>query len=155
MAGGDAVKIRIETDADIEEEIVIKCRQLTPEIIGLQRALSEAVSCSRQLALFRGDTEYYIETKDILFFETEGTAVMAHTAADIYETRLRLYELEELLPASFMRISKSSIVNTDRIYSINRNLTASSAVEFQGTHKQVYVSRGYYKALKEKLEEKR
>ena len=142
------MKIRIETDTDIEEEIVIKCRQLTPEIIRLQQMITEAAGSSRQLALFRGDTEYYIETADILFFETEGTSVMAHTAADVYE-------LEELLPASFMRISKSSIVNTDRIYSINRNLTASSAVEFQGTHKQVYVSRGYYKALKEKLEEMR
>lgn len=149
------MKIRIETDTDIEEEIVIKCRQLTPEIIRLQQMLTEAAGSSRQLALFRDDTEYYIETADILFFETEGTSVMAHTAADVYGTRLRLYELEELLPASFMRISKSSIVNTDRIYSINRNLTASSAVEFQGTHKQVYVSRGYYKALKEKLEEMR
>lgn len=149
------MKIRIETDTDIEEEIVIKCRQLTPELIRLQQMLTEAAGSSGQLALFRGDTEYYIETADILFFETEGTSVMAHTAADVYETRLRLYELEELLPASFMRISKSSIVNTDRIYSINRNLTASSAVEFQGTHKQVYVSRGYYKALKEKLEEMR
>lgn len=149
------MKIRIETDTDIEEEIVIKCRQLTPEIIRLQQALTEAAGGSRQLALFRGDTEYYIETAEILFFETEGSAVTAHTAAEVYATRLRLYELEELLPASFMRISKSSIVNTDRIYSINRNLTASSAVEFQGTHKQVYVSRGYYKALKEKLEEKR
>ena len=149
------MKIRIETDTDIEEEIVIKCRQLTPEIIRLQQMLTEAAGSSRQLVLFRGDTEYYIETADILFFETEGTSVMAHTAADVYETRFRLYELEELLPASFMRISKSSIVNTDRIYSINRNLTASSAVEFQGTHKQVYVSRGYYKALKEKLEEMR
>lgn len=149
------MKIRIETDTDIEEEIVIKCRQLTPEIMRLQQMLTEATGSSRQLALFRDDTEYYIETADILFFETESTSVMAHTAADVYETRLRLYELEELLPASFMRISKSSIVNTDRIYSINRNLTASSAVEFQGTHKQVYVSRGYYKALKEKLEEMR
>ena len=137
------MKIRIETEADIEEEIVIKCRQLTPEIIRLQQTLSEMTGRGSQLALF------------ILFFETEGTSVMAHTAAEAYETRLRLYELEELLPASFMRISKSSIVNTDRIYSINRNLAASSAVEFQGTHKQVYVSRGYYKALKEKLEEKR
>lgn len=149
------MKIRIETEADIEEEIVIKCRQLTPEIIRLQQTLSDMTGRGSQLALFRGDTEYYIETADILFFETEGTSVMAHTAAEAYETRLRLYELEELLPASFMRISKSSIVNTDRIYSINRNLAASSAVEFQGTHKQVYVSRGYYKALKEKLEEKR
>ena len=149
------MKIRIETDTDIDEEIVIKCRQLTPEIIRLQQMLTEAAGSSRQLALLRDDTEYYIETADILFFETEGTSDTAYTAADVYETRLRLYELEELLPASFMRISKPSIVNTDRIYSINRNLTASSAVEFQGTHKQVYVSRGYYKALKEKLEEMR
>ena len=68
------MKIRIETDTDIEEEIVIKCRQLTPEIIRLQQMLTEAVGSSRQLALFRGDTEYYIETADILFFETEGTS---------------------------------------------------------------------------------
>ena len=62
------MKIRIETDTDIEEEIVIKCRQLTPEIIRLQQMLTEAARKHRRLALFRGDTEYYIETADILFF---------------------------------------------------------------------------------------
>lgn len=69
--------------------------------------------------------------------------------------KIQLYELEELLPGSFMRISKSAIVNTSHIYSISRNLTASSVVAFADTHKQVYVSRYYYKPLINKLEEKR
>ena len=43
------MKIRIETDTDIEEEIVIKCRQLTPEIMRLQKMLTEAAGSSRQL----------------------------------------------------------------------------------------------------------
>lgn len=65
------------------------------------------------------------------------------------------YELEEFLPRYFMRISKSTILNTNKVYSIQRNLTASSVIEFQNTHKQIYVSRYYYKPLKNKLEEKR
>lgn len=54
-----------------------------------------------------------------------------------------------------MRVSKSTILNTDRVYSLTRNLTASSLVTFAGSHKQVYVSRNYYKALVNKIKEKR
>ena len=66
-----------------------------------------------------------------------------------------LYELEELLPGQFMRVSKSAILNTSHVYSITKNLSSSSVVQFRNTHKQVYVSRMYYKPLKCKLEEKR
>ena len=72
-----------------------------------------------------------------------------------YQTKYKLYELEDILPGFFMRVSKSTILNTNHIYSINRNLTASSVVAFSDTHKQVYVSRYYYKPLISKLEEKR
>ena len=91
---------------------------------------------------------------EILFFETDSDGINAHTRDNIYQTKYKLYELEELLPGSFMRISKSAIVNTSHIYSISRNLTASSVVAFADTHKQVYVSRYYYKPLINKLEEK-
>ena len=81
--------------------------------------------------------------------------MLAHTENSIFETRKKLYELEDILGASFLRISKSAIVNMNKIYAIRRNLTASSEISFQGTHKQIYVSRTYYKVLKQKLEEKR
>lgn len=153
--GGEGVKVRIEVDENNEEEIVIRCQSLTPHIMKLQQMLVEDGNRSGQLVLYKGDVEYYINLSEILFFETENSLVIAHTAKDAYETRKKLYELENLLPRAFLRISKSAIVNTDKIYAINRNLTASSAIEFQGTHKQIYVSRAYYKLLKEKMEEKR
>ena len=65
--------------------------------------------------------------------------------------RAKLYELEELLPGSFMRVSKSTIVNLDFVYSITRNLTASSVMEFAGTKKKAMVSRAYFKAVTERL----
>ena len=67
--------------------------------------------------------------------------------------RHRLYELEEFLPSYFLRVSKSTILNSKEVYSITKSLTASSLVEFRGTHKKVYVSRNYYKALKTMLDD--
>ena len=134
------LKIRIEMSEGVQEEVVIRCREITPEIIRLQQLLSGDSDRSNQFLLYKGDTEYYLNVNDIIFFETEGNAVMAHTKNDMYETRRKLYELEELSGGRFQRISKSAIVNVDKVYSIKRNVTSSSAIEFQGTHKQIYVS---------------
>ena len=73
----------------------------------------------------------------------------------MYETDCKLYELEEMLTKNFMRISKSAIVNLKHVFSISKNITSSSVIEFNESHKKVYVSRNYYKALVEQLEEKR
>ena len=104
---------------------------------------------------YKGDTSYYLPLEDVLFFETEENEVHAHTRKEIYRTKYRLYALEEMLPGFFMRVSKSTILNTRKIYSMTKSLPASCTVEFQGTHKQAYVSRYYYKPLKDRLEEKR
>lgn len=150
------MKIRIEVDDEIaEEEVLIRCRQLNSEVMKIQKLLEQAAVKSNQFVFLKGETEYYLPNEDILFFETDGGMVYAHTADDVFQVKYKLYELEELLPRAFLRISKSAIVNTDKIYSIQRNLTASSLIAFQHTHKEIYVSRSYYKVLKNKLDEKR
>lgn len=150
------MKIKIEIDESLsEDEVLIRCRGLTEQVTEIQKAVSEVVNTSKRFVFYRDNTEYYLALEEILFFETDGDGINAHTRDNIYQTKYKLYELEDLLPGCFMRISKSSIVNTNHIYSISRNLTASSVVAFAGTHKQVYVSRYYYKPLVNKLEEKR
>lgn len=150
------MKVRIEIDPDLsEDEVIIRCRRMQEHILKLQQAAVDTEQADSRIILQNGETKYYIPLDQVLFFETEGRNVQAHTAAQLYMTDRKLYELEESLPGSFMRISKSSIVNLDHIYSITRNLTASSIVEFNGTAKKVYVSRNYYKALMERLSEKR
>ncbi len=81
--------------------------------------------------------------------------MFAQTRDMFLESEYKIYELEQLLPHNFMRISKSAIVNMDYIYSITRNLTASSLVEFAGSDKTVLVSRGYYRALVEQMSARR
>ena len=150
------MKIRIEIDENlIEDEVVIHCASINEEVTKVQKAISEVVNASQKLVFYKDATEYYLELDEILFFETDENGISAHTKKDVYQTKYKLYELEDLLPGFFMRVSKSTILNTRHIYSINRNLTASSVVAFAGTHKQVYVSRYYYKPLISKLEEKR
>ncbi len=157
------MKIKIEIETTLaEDEVIIRCRELTEEISAIQKAVSEAAltaqetaDTKRSLVCYKGTTEYYLALDEILFFETEGTGVSVHTRTEVYQTKYKLYELEDMLPRFFMRVSKSAILNIHHIYSINRNLTASSVVAFTGTHKQVYVSRYYYKPLISKLEEKR
>lgn len=154
--GDENMKIHIELDQDIEEEeIVIRCKNISEEVLVIQRKLAEILDKEEKFVFYKGDTQYYLPLTEILFFETEDKSICAHTLSDVFQVKYRLYELEEFLPGYFMRISKSTILNTHKVYSIQRNMTASSLVEFQHTHKQVYVSRNYYKPLKNKLEEKR
>lgn len=149
------MKIRIEIVPPEEEEIIIRVSELNQTVKRIQQSVTEIVSGKSTLALYKNDAQFFVELNQILFFETDESGVCAHTAKEVFETRSKLYELEEILPASFMRVAKSTILNVNHVYSITRNLTASSEVEFKNTHKKVYVSRNYYKALIAKLEEKR
>ena len=150
------MKLRIEVEDNIaEDEIIIRCKNITPQILQLQEKLQKEQSVFGNFVAYRGETEYYLDFRDILFFQTEAGHIQVHTKSDVYETDFKLYELEKMLPSCFLRISKSTIVNCEKIYSISRNLTAASLVQFQGTHKQAYVSRAYYKTLQNKLKEKR
>lgn len=69
------MKVRIEIDDDLEQtEIVIRTKQLSPEI------------------------------ETLLFFETDGSKVLAHTKDKTYDVKRKLYELEEYLPAYFFAV---------------------------------------------------
>ncbi|WP_125154882.1 LytTR family DNA-binding domain-containing protein [Clostridium rectalis] len=150
------MRLRIEVDNKIKEnEVIIRCNELNDDVKNIQSLLQEIVSHKKQITFYKGDTEYYLSLEDILFFETEAKGICAHTKDNIYSVKYKLYELEEVLPGYFMRVSKSTILNTNHIYSITRSISSSSKVEFLNTHKQVYVSRYYYKPLKIKLLEKR
>jgi len=147
------VKLRIEINEELpESEVVIRCGRMDEQIRKLEAfvlGMSEL-----KLTFYKGSQEFFIPLSKVLFLQTEGETVYAHTADDAFLVKHRLYELEETLPRTFVRAAKGTIVNTSRIYSIDRNLTSASKISFTGTHKSVYVSRHYYKFLKEKMYER-
>lgn len=144
------MKLRIEVTGGLaEDEVIIRCAREDDTVRRLQtyiRGLS-----APKLTLYKGAREIYLPPGEILFFETDGETVYAHTAADAFKAKHRLYELETMLPRHFVRSAKGTIVNTARILAITRNLASASKIEFPNTHKHVYASRHYYKNLKDKM----
>ena len=146
------MKVKIEIEENLaEEEVIIRCRELSDSIVSLQNYISRQSGVKKCLSLKNADTEFFVPMEEILFFETQGREIRAHTAERILGCDYKLYELEELLPGGFMRVSKSAIVNLDHVYSVTRNLTASSVMEFAGSNKKAFVSRAYFKAVVERL----
>ncbi len=150
------MKIEIDIDENIKDlEVIIKCAEINDKVQKLQKYLSHISEDKKQIIFYQNEKEYYFNVSKILFFETSENGIDAHTKDDIFTVRYKLYELEELLPAYFMRVSKSTILNTHEVYSITKNIASASKIEFYGTHKIVYVSRNYYKPLKYILQERK
>jgi len=137
-----------------EDEVVIRCRAVNDAVRNIQQTLSHLSAPAPDITFFKEDREFYFPLDEVLFFETEGEHIYAHTASDAFLVKYRLYELEELLPRAFVRAAKSAIINTAKVYSVTRNLTAANLVNFRGSHKHVYVSRGYYGLLRQRLSER-
>lgn len=147
------MKVRIELDDSLADtELVIRVSRIDERIQKIQDALEEAAP---SILFYKGNSEYFVDLAEILFFETDGAKIFAHARNEAYEVKLKLYELEELLPRYFCRISKSTIVNAKAIYSLEKSFSGTSSVQFSETHKKVHVSRHYYQLLKEKLSEVR
>ena len=148
------MKVRIELDPQMDEpEMIIRAPRLTEDVARLQQLILEQKMTP--LTFYNDRSEYFVDVSKILFFETDGEKIYGHTREEAYEVRQKLYELEEILPIAFCRISKSTIVNTKQIYSIEKSFSGTSTVIFYQTHKQVHVSRHYYQLLKERLKEMR
>ena len=148
------MKVRIELDPQMDEpEMIIRAPRLTEDVARLQQLILEQKMMP--LTFYKDRSEYFVDVSEILFFETDGEKIYGHTREEAYEVRQKLYELEEILPIAFCRISKSTIVNDKQIYSIEKSFSGTSTVNFYQTHKQVHVSRHYYQLLKERLKEMR
>jgi DNA-binding LytR/AlgR family response regulator len=149
------VKVRIEISDDGEEEVVIRARTLSDEVRRISDAVRKASGGEATLALSDGESEYFVPVDSLLFFETDEGHTTAHTADRMYYTSRKLYELEAILPRTFARVSKSCVVNTAAISSIKRNPVGASETHFTDSYKKVYISRSYYKAVRELIEETR
>ncbi len=147
------MKIRIEICSEGDDEIIIRCRERDERIQSIERVLDGIAKSRRELVLYIGNSEYYVPIPYILFFETVDGKVCAHTRDAMYSSQHKLFELENMLPSSFVRISKSAIANVTQISSLSRELVGNGEVRFYKTEKKTYFSRAYYKILRDRIEE--
>ena len=149
------MKIKLNIDPSQKEpELIISAPDLTPEVKQLYQLLQAKRSNLEQTEAEKENVSYYLNLSDILFFETDSKVVMAHTKRNAYQVKYKLYELEDLLGGNFMRVAKSTILNLDKVYAVTRSIS-NCQIKFEESYKTVYVSRHYYRDLRNRLEERR
>lgn len=148
------MKINLEVDERLTDtEITIRTPDVNEQINRLMKEITEQFKEQPKIAFYQEGIRYFIDLENILFFETVDRKVCAHTADNTYSVSLKLYELEESLPLTFIRSSKSTIVNLEQIFSVDHSLRRN-LVRFRNSHKQLYVSRAYYQEFKRQLDER-
>ena len=91
---------------------------------------------------------------EIYLIETVNEKQVVHTKEETYETNRRLYELERLLPSNFIRISKSVIMNIDKVRTYTPMLNGLMKVSMINSQ-VTYISRKYLKEVKDRILEVR
>ncbi|KRL80208.1 LytTR family DNA-binding domain-containing protein [Ligilactobacillus equi] len=150
-------KVSIQIDQELtEDEILVRINDAKLDFDALQKVIKKELqrqTKGQKLRFLQGERQIFPKISEIIFFQTQEGKVHAHSTTEEAEVNLKLYELEEILPENFLRISKSGIVNVDKIYALSRSLTGN-LLEFRHSQKSIYVSRRYLRMLEELMEKR-
>ena len=131
-----------------EEEIIFRCHTLPGNINHFIFGLR---NCELK---FAGHDEHgisMITASDIYYFESVDKKVFAYCSQSVYEVKEKLYQVEELSEMfPFMRISKSMIINLDKIRHISPALGGRFEALLENDEK-VIISRQFVPIFKDKL----
>ena len=143
------MKITINIDEKIQEtEIQISCNQLTYEVENLIATLR---ILNQQLLVSKADENFLLDVNEISYIEAVDRKTFVYTETDIYESKLKLYEMEEkLCQSGFIRVSKSCLVRLKYIKSIKNDVERKLRLTMKNGE-QIIVSRQYAEEIKKRL----
>jgi len=126
------MKIIIEdVSPDDEEQVIIRCRNLSDKVLKL---ISELKAEQQKLTGLKDGVITMIDAKRVYYFEGVDNKVFIYCKQNVYESKLKLYEIEEKYDNTyFFRASKSIILNIAKIKSISPSLSGRfEALLFNG-----------------------
>lgn len=143
------MKIEINVDEQVDETCIrISCRELTPE---LSRVLAMLRLPERQLAAVREGETYLLDVTEVIYIESVERKTFVYTKDGVYESGLKLYELEEQLEAwGFLRVSKSCLVRLSAVRSLRSDINRRIRVTLDNGE-VIIASRQYADGIKKRL----
>jgi DNA-binding LytR/AlgR family response regulator len=143
------MKITISTiGRDQEEEILIRCYEVTDEIVSYVNSLKTQDS---ELIGYDQNNIHRLSYGDVYYFETVDNKVFIYCKNKVYESKQKLYELEQLCEnRRFFRCSKSTILNIEKITLLHPSFSGRFEAVLDNKE-TVIISRQYVPQLKSKL----
>ena len=129
-------------------EVSVACPRSDERV---QRIVASLGAFARVLIGERDGATFRVGVEDVCYAETVDGKTFLYTADAVYQTPLKLYELEERLAGTeFVRASKQMLVNFDHVASIRPALNARLQLMLDNGEAAI-VSRQYAPAIKRKL----
>ncbi|MCR5390639.1 MAG: LytTR family transcriptional regulator DNA-binding domain-containing protein [Lachnospiraceae bacterium] len=143
------MKIEIDINEKYNDtEVLIRANKLDGD---LERLVAMMRMVNMQIGVRKNDETYLLDTEKIFYIEAVERKTFVYTADEVYESDLKLYEIEqELLERDFIRISKQSIVNIRKIKSLKSDINRKIRITLKNDE-QIIVSRLYSDELRRKL----
>ncbi len=143
------MKIHLTINSALEEtEVHIHAKEFTEQIERLMKQLQ--TSQTTMLDGYFQQEIHMLKISDIYSIYAEGAKVFLQTEEQEFETKRKLYELEAQLAKDFARVSKSTLVNINKIASIQMGKIGTTELILENDV-SVHVSRKYLKELKQHL----
>lgn len=143
------MKITIKKiSAEEEDEVIIRCHHLSPNMMRVIAAL-EAQNVT--LTVYDGTEIFRLEPEDVFYIESVDKKTFVYSEDRVFESKSRLYEMEEVLRQhDFFRASRSMLVNLRRVHSFSTAVAGRFEAIMQNDEK-IIISRWYVNELKKFL----
>ena len=147
------MKFKLIIDKTKDEEIVATVHSRTELTDKIEALVMEYAGSDRIPAYTEDDLKMLVFSDIECITVLDGKTYAIDNRNRRYRLRLRLYELEELLPSSFIRINKSALANENRLDRFA--VTYSGAVDavFKCGYTE-YVSRRCFAQIKRRFDSK-
>lgn len=129
-----------------EEKIIIRCETLTAR----QMRAIEMLRSSEYLTAYKDAVIFRLSMDDIFYCEVVDKKSFVYTNTDVYEVKKRFAEIEEMLEDRFIRISRTVLLNWEKVVSLHPMINGKLTATLDNKEK-VIISRQYVNALKEKF----
>lgn len=138
---------RLFIDKECTEEIIANVHKRTPLIDKIEDMVLQE-NTADQITGYLNDEIALLKTEKTECFTAENEKIFAvYENGKKYLIRKRLYELEKLLPDNFVKISRSSIANWNRISKFKVQLSGAVDAVFTSGHTEC-ISRRCFADLK-------
>ena len=141
------MKFKMIIDKTKEEEVVATVHGPSTLTEKIQQLVQEYTGADRVAAWLEDDIKMLPFTQIACITVLDGKTFAIDSKGVHYRLKQRLYELEGMLPPSFIRINKSSIANEQMIERFAANFSGAVDAVFRGGYRE-YVSRRCFAEIK-------
>ena len=145
------MKVEVIVDKKYENtNIIIYTNRMTDEINNIVEKFSDDDN-QNIIVGYKDNKLFILEENNIETVYAESGKVIIRCNGEEYISKKRLYELEEILnKKNFIRVSKSEIVNFNKVKNIDYKVIGTLILNFKSGNKS-YASRRYISSIKDFL----